>query len=161
MYMLGICFFVFLPFDDKKSFRPMLKACWVALFLFAFAFTAQTMLTTSAKFKLNAKDFVAEIGGNNVQYVGGSVWLASIVGSYGLNNPSVLFFMSPETNPWIDMKDIKSKGILVVDENLNSYNNYRNQYSKLPKAKTYVLKVKNMLGKEKEHNLYYGFITGE
>ena len=161
MYMLGICFFVFLPFDDKKSFRPMLKACWAALFLFAFAFAAQTMLTTSAKFKLNAKDFVAEIGGNNVQYVGGSVWLASIVGSYGLNNPSVLFFMSPETNPWIDMKDVKSKGILVVDENLNSYNNYRNQYPKLPKAKTYVLKVKNMLGKEKEHNLYYGFITGE
>ena len=114
MYMLGVCFFTWFPFDINKSFKPLLRTCWGALILFATAFALQVVFTTSAKFKINANDFVNHVKAKDFNYVGGSVWLASSVGSYAFNHPKVLFLMSPETNPWIDMNDVKEKGILVV-----------------------------------------------
>lgn len=161
MYMLGICFFAFLPFGIKKSFSVLIKACYGALILFALAFVLQCWLTTSAKFRLDAKDFTTQVSGNNYAYVGGSVWLASTVGSYAASHPRVLFLMDAKTNPWIDMQDVNHKGILVVDENLGNYKNYQKTFAKLPKPKVYLLKVKNILGKEKEYKLYYGTIAGE
>ena len=161
MYMLGICIFVWLPFSTEKTFKPLLKTCWGALFLFAVAFALQVIFTTSAKFKLNAADFVSSVNGNRYDYVGGSVWLASTVATYADNHPQVLFLMSPDTNPWIDMEKVNKKGILVVEENLNIYKNYQKTFAKLPQPEVYLLKVISPLGKVKEHKLYYGSIAGE
>lgn len=161
MYMTGICFFAFLPFDIKNSFSGLLKACYGALVLFAIAFMLQCLLTTSAKFRLDAKDFTSYVKGDSYAYVGGSVWLASTVGAYAASHPKVLFLMDEATNPWIDMADVKRKGILVVDENLSNYKNYQKTFANLPEPKVYLLKVKNILGKEKEYKVYYGTITGE
>ena len=161
MYMTGICFFTFLPFDIKKSFSGLLKSCYGALVLFALAFTLQCLLTTSAKFRLDAKDFTSYVKGDSYAYVGGSVWLASTVGAYAASHPKVLFLMDEATNPWIDMEAVNKKGILVVDENLWWYKNYQKIFANLPEPKVYLLKVKTIFGKEKEHKLYYGAIAGE
>ena len=161
MYLLGVCFFVYFPFDITKSYKPLLKSAYVALFLFAFAFVMQVLFTTSAKFKLNAADFTAAVKGESYEYVGGSVWLASTVGVYAHNHPKVLFLMSPNDNPWIDMTDVKEKGILVVTEDLWEYENYQKTFANLSKPEVYLLKAKNILGKEKQHKLYYGSIKGD
>jgi membrane protease YdiL (CAAX protease family) len=161
VYLLGVCFFVYFPFNISKSFKPMLKACYVALFLFASAFVLQVLFTTSAKFKLNALDFTNSVNVRNYEYVGGSVWLASTVGVYSSTKPQVLFLMSPNDNPWIDMDDVAKKGILVVTENLWEYENYQKNFTNLSKPEIYLLKVKNVFGKTKEHKLYYGSIAGE
>ncbi len=161
MYMLGICFFTWLPFSISKNYKSLLKACYGALILFALAFALQCGLTKSAKFNLNAADFTAHVKGNDYAYVGGSVWLASTVGAYASNHPNVLFLMDEKTNPWIDMADVKQKGILVVDENLWAYQNYQKTFANLPEPKVYLLQAKNILGKVKEHKLYYGVIAGE
>ena len=133
----------------------------LAIFLFAFAFVMQVLFTTSAKFKLNAYDFIKAINSQNYEYVGGSVWLASITGVYSPNHPDVLFLMSPKDNPWINMDDIRNKGILVVTEDLWEYENYQKTFANLPKPEVYLLKAKNILGKERQHKLYYGSIKGE
>ena len=161
MYMLGICFFTWLPFDVEKSFKPLLKTCWAALVLFSCAFALQVILTTSAKFKLDAKDFITHVKARDFEYVGGSVWLASTVGVYAPNHPNVLFLMSPKTNPWINMEDLNKKGMLVVEENLNVYKNYQKTFAKLTEPEVYLLTVKSPTGKIKEHKLYYGTIAGE
>ena len=161
MYLLGVCFFAYFPFDITKSFKPLLKACWGALFLFALVFVMQVIFTTSAKFKLNAHDFTNSVKAQNYEYVGGSVWLASTIGAYAQNHPQVLFLMSPKDNPWINMDDVKQKGILVVTENLWEYENYQKTFAKLSKPEVYLLKVTNPLGKTKEHKLYYGSIKGD
>ncbi len=161
LYMLGICFFTWLPFDDKKSFKPMLKACYGALILFAFAFTMQVLFTTSAKFKINAEEFTSQIAPQNIKYVGGSVWLASTVGVYSPAKPQVMFLMQEKENPWIDINDIKSKGILVIDENPIMYQNYQQMYPDLPDPEVYHLTVKTQSGKVKEYKIYYGTIAGE
>lgn len=161
LYMLGIAFFVWLPFDIRKTFRPLLKACYAALVLFAAAFLLQCLLTDSAKFRLDAADFTARVGGENYAYVGGSVWLASTVGVYAANHPAVLFLMSPASNPWIDMADVAAKGILVVEENPVAYQNYQKTFANLPEPEVYLLKATNILGQSREYKLYYGTITGE
>ena len=161
MYLLGVSFFVYFPFDITRSFKPMLKACYVALFLFAFAFVAQVLFTTSAKFKLKASDFTSAVKAQDYEYVGGSVWLASTLGLYSPKHPKVLFLMSPKDNPWINMEDVRKKGILVVTEDLWEYKKYQKTFAKLSKPEVYLLKVENILGKTKEHKLYYGSIAGE
>ena len=161
MYLLGVCFFVYFSFDISKSYKPLLKACWTALFLFAFVFVIQVLFTTSAKFKLEATDFTNHVKAQNYEYVGGSVWLASILGSYSSNHPKVLFLMSPKENPWINMEDVVKKGILVVTEDLWEYENYQKTFAKLSKPEVYLLKASNLFGKTKEHKLYYGSIKGE
>ena len=161
MYLLGVCFFAYFPFDIKKSYKPLLKTSYVALFLFAIAFVMQVLFTTSAKFKINANDFTSAVRGETYDYVGGSVWLASTVGVYAKNHPQVLFLMSPENNPWLNIKDVKQKGILVVTEDLWEYENYQKTFANLSKPEVYLLKAKNILGKEKQHKLYYGSIKGD
>lgn len=161
MYLLGVCFFVYFPFDIRKAYKPMLKACYTAMLLFALAFILQVIFTTSAKFKLNAPDFTSSIKAQNYEYVGGNVWLASTLGVYSPNHPKVLFLMSAKDNPWIDMNDVAQKGILVVSENLWEYKNYQKTFANLSKPEVYLLKVTNPFGKVKKHKLYYGSIKGE
>lgn len=161
MYLLGVCFFVYFPFNITKSYKILLKTSYIALFLFAFVFTMQVLFTTSAKFKINASDFTTAVKGENYEYVGGSVWLASTVGVYAHNHPKVLFLMSAKDNPWINMTDVKEKGVLVVTEDLWEYENYQKTFANLSKPEVYLLKAKNILGKEREHKLYYGSIKGD
>lgn len=161
MYMLGICFFAWFPFDDNKLFKPMLKSCWGALILFAFAFIMQVLFTTSAKFKINASEFTSQIAPANTKYVGGSVWLASTIGVYSEQKPEVMFLMQEKENPWINMSKLKSEGILVVDENPIMYQNYQKIFPNLPNPQVYHLTVKSLSGKVKKYNIYYGTITGE
>ena len=59
------------------------------------------------------------------------------------------------------MSNVKEKGILVVTENLWEYENYQKNFTNLSKPEIYLLKVKNISGKLREHKLYYGFIAGE
>ncbi len=161
MYMLGICFFTWLPFDIKPQYQALIRSCYGALLAFALAFCLQCLFTDSAKFNLDAKDFTSAVKGNNYAYVGGSVWLASTIGSYADNHPSVLFMMTPQTNPWIDMADVKKQGILVVEENLWTYRQYQKNFTNLPEPDIYLLKVETPTGKVKEYPLYYGTIAGE
>lgn len=161
IYLLGVCFFVYFPFDITKSYKTLIKTCYSALFLFAFVFLLQIVFTTSAKFKLNARDFISYVKADNYEYVGGSVWLASTIGVYSKNHPKVLYLMSPKDNPWINMTDVKQKGILVVSEDLWEYENYQKNFTNLSKPEIYLLKTTNPFGKTKEHKLYYGSITGE
>lgn len=161
LYMLGTGLFIWFPFDIAKSYKLLLKACYGALYLFAFAFALQVAFTTSAKFKINAADFTAKVGAEKFDYAGGSVWLASTVGSYAANHPQILYFMTPETNPWIDMNDFETKGALVVEENPAIYRAYQQRFSKLSEPQVYDLNVTTPSGKTKQHKLYYGIIAGE
>ena len=106
-------------------------------------------------------EFTSQIAPQNIKYVGGSVWLASTVGVYSPAKPQVMFLMHEKENPWIDINDIKSKGILVIDENPIMYQNYQKIFPNLPNPQVYVLTVKSLSGKVKKYNIYYGTITGE
>ena len=161
LYMLSIIWFVFLPFDITKVKKLLLISAYGLLALFSISFALQCLLTLSPKFNLNAQDFVQKVGGNNIEYAGGSIWLASTIGAYGAGNPKVIFEMNPLSNPWIDMKDALSKGILVVEENLGSYEAHRNLFPQLPNAEVYTLLSRNMLGKIKEYQIYYGYLSGD
>lgn len=161
LYMLTIMWLVWFPFDASKVQKKLVVTAYGLMILFGTAYILQCLITTSPKFNLKARDFVSSVGGNNVQYVGGNVWLASIIGVYGKDNPSVIFEMREENNPWIDMKDALSKGVLVVEENLAAYNIQRDKFPKLPEAEVYNLTTDNIAGKTKEYQIYYGQISGE
>lgn len=161
LYMLTIIWMVYLPFAIGKNKIKLIGAAYGLLILFATAFSLQCLTTLSPKFNLNARDFVNSVDKQKAEYVGGSVWLASIVGAYANNLPQVVFGMNFENNPWIDQTKARQRGILVVEENLDAYNAHRTQYAKLPQAKVYNLTARNIWGKEKEYNLYYGFLWGE
>jgi hypothetical protein len=129
--------------------------------LFALVFFIQTLLTLSPKYNLDAQKLVRELNGNNIDYVGGNIWLASIIGSYSNSNPQVMFDMSAKTNPWIDIDDIKQKGALVVEESLAAYENHKEEFTNLEPAKEYIITSSNILGKTKKHTVYYGNLKGE
>ena len=161
LYMLGIAFLIWFPVNVKQCQKQMITACYGALIVFVLAFVGQNLGTTSAKFKLNATDFVKAVDVENFDYVGGSVWLASTAGVYSLNHPQVLYLMNETQNPWIDMEDVRKKGILVVEEELSSYRLYQQQFKNLSEPKIYDLIVTTPFGKQKHYSLYYGTIAGE
>ncbi|MCQ2741280.1 MAG: hypothetical protein MJ210_04095, partial [Alphaproteobacteria bacterium] len=161
LYMLGIAFLIWFPVNIKQCQKQMITACYGALIVFVLAFVGQNLGTTSAKFKLNATDFVKAVNVENFDYVGGSVWLASTAGVYSLNHPQVLYLMNETQNPWIDMENVRKKGILVVDEELSSYRLYQQQFKNLSEPKIYDLIVTTPYGKQKHYSLYYGTIAGE
>ena len=161
LYMLTIIWLVFLPFDVVKIKNKLLSAGYALLVLFATAFTLQCVTTLSPKFNLNAIDLAKNTGADKAQYVGGSVWLSSILGVYASSHPQVIFELNPAANPWIDMNDVLKKGFLVVEENLDVYNAHRTIYPLLEDAKIYKLTARNIWGKTKEYTLYYGNLSGE
>lgn len=161
LYMLTIIWMVWWPFDVSKIKKQLLIAAYGIMFLFGAAFVGQCLLTLSPKFNLDAYDFVQTVDSDNTQYVGGNIWLASTIGVYGKSNPQVVFEMKPENNPWIDIDSVLNQGVLVVEEDLNVYNEHRMQYPKLPEAQVYSLVARNIFGKEKEYKIYYGHLSGE
>ena len=161
LYMLNIIWMVYLPFDTSKIKKKLLVAAYGLMLLFALAFTLQCVTTLSAKFKLNAYDFVNQVAPNATQYVGGNIWLASIIGSYHHNNPQVVFELNFANNPWINKQDALTQGVLVIEEDINVYNAHKAEYPQLKKAKIYNLTTHNLWGKTKEYNFYYGYLAGE
>ncbi len=161
LYMLTIIWSVYLPFSISQIRTKLLITAYALMFVFAIAFSLQCLATLSAKFNLNAEDFVARVDENNTQYVAGNIWLASTVGAYSPNHPQVVFELNFANNPWIDMKDALKKGILVVEENLSVYKSHQADYPQLKDAKVYKLNARNIFGKTKEYNFYYGILSGE
>lgn len=161
LYMLTIIILIYLPFDVAKLKKQLLKTAYGLMILFGLAFSLQCQMTLSPKFNLNASDFVEKVAGADIKYVGGNVWLASIIGVYNPQNPAVVFEMNPHNNPWIDMNDALAKGIWVVEENLSAYNAHQSAYPGLSPAETYSFTADNILGQQKEYKFYYGQVTGE
>lgn len=161
LYALTIIWFVWFNFDETKYFAKIKQISYYLMSLFALVFFIQTLLTLSPKYNLDAQKLVRELNGNNIDYVGGNIWLASIIGSYSNSNPQVMFDMSAKTNPWIDIDDIKQKGALVVEESLAAYENHKEEFTNLEPAKEYIITSSNILGKTKKHTIYYGNLKGE
>ena len=153
-YMLGICYMVWLPFKVNEG--KVMRTAYGLLGAFSLVFAAQTELTLSAKFNLDAKDFVRNVGGDEAKYVGGSVWLASILGVYGSAAPEVIFEMDADINPWIDINKAKREGILAVEECRAAYAAHRRDFADLPEPMEYVWQAKNIWGQTKEYRFFYG-----
>ena len=161
LYMLTIILFVWKPFNISKVRKFLLAASYGLMLLFALVFALQCLTTLSPKFNLKAQDFTNHLSSSDVKYVGGSIWLASTIGVYNQSNPQVFFEMNPSFNPWIRKDDIIKYGALVVAENINTYNQYRQEFSELETAKVYMIKSRNIFGKQKEYPVYYGYLAGD
>ena len=161
LYLFGLVFMIYFPFQVEKSKRLIWSSCYAFMGLYALIFIGMMLCSTSAKYGLKAKEFTQAVEANKYDYVGGSVWLASTLSVYASHHPQVLFFMDPKQNPWINMEDVKQKGILVMEEELSTYQLHQQKIKNLPAPKIYDLVVKTQLGKEVHYPLYYGAIVGE
>lgn len=58
--------------------------------------------------------FHAATGGKRLRYVVGSMWLAGNVAHYSPDQPHVMIDGLPRRSPWIDLKDMRAKGAVLV-----------------------------------------------
>ena len=161
LYLFGLVFMTYFPFHVHKLKWLIWGVGYVFMGLYALIFIGMMCCSTSAKYGLNAKDLTQALGTEKYDYVGGSVWLASTLSVYASHHPQVLFFMEPKQNPWINMEDVKQKGILVVEEELSTYQWHQEKIKNLPEPKIYDLVIKTQFGKEVHYPLYYGEIVGD
>lgn len=52
--------------------------------------------------------------GTDLAYVAGDMWSAANVAIHAPGRPSMFYLHDPELSPWIDLKDVQQKGVMLV-----------------------------------------------
>lgn len=162
LFMWGIALVYFYPL--KYSIKlPFAMFCWITLF--AIGYAVQCLLTTSPRFVTNVKSFASvmeqkwqERTDRPLEYVGADVWYADILALYGSSEIKPMFWMKPKSNPWFNGKDFEQKGALVIANNEQEYNIYRQMYGKdITPPQKMIVEYKNYFDKTKTKEVIYGF----
>lgn len=166
LFMTGTALFYFFPmlWNEHKEKMFVTVIASVSL-LFAVAYIAQSVLTTSVRFRTPVKKVAAELvqkyeqtKNKTLNYVGGNVWYANMVALYAGKEIKPMIWLSPKNNPWFDAADFEQDGALVVAENYDEYAAYRRQYrQKIGEPHIIRLELKNYFGKTKVKEVFYGF----
>lgn len=162
LFMWGTALVYFYPVKFNKKL-PVVMAGWVTLF--AFAYALQCLLTTSPRFTTDVKNFAAameqkwqEKTGKKLEYVASDVWYADMLSLYASHEIKPMIWMNPKSNPWLDAKDFKQKGALVIANDKWEYDNYRKIYGKdVSEPKKMTVEFKNYFAKTKVKEVFYGF----
>lgn len=169
LYLLGILLFTFYPFKLSDAlYKKMIRSVYVVMFLLAAADMSIIMFNKSEKINFDGPAFANDMSEawkkytkTDLKYVGGEIWYISNVSLYGKGNPKPVAEMIPEHNPWLDQKDIKEKGVLVIFPDRYGFQKLREKYKNMSLPFEYKLEFKNCLGKVKKKTIYYGFLKPE
>lgn len=166
LYLTGILLVMFLPqkiteMRALKLFNTM--AAWS--FVFACAYGAQCLLTTSVRFRTDCPQLVeqleekwAEHTDRPLEYVASDVWYADMFALYGSHEIKPMIWMNPQSNPWFSAEDFAQKGAVIVTTNLPEYEGYIKKYgSAVSEPVRMEFTVRNYFGRTKTQELFYGF----
>ena len=161
LYMLTIMLFVCFP---RLLIKPVYIIRNVYIFMVIMALVAAGIYlgTSSYRVWLNGKAFADEMQKvwyeenpeKPFAYVGGDIWLTSIVSLYADDRP-VAVAVKPDNVPWLSMEDIFAKGALVLafsEEECKLFSQYAEVQKKFP------LKSTNYFGKTKEKDAFICFL---
>lgn len=170
LYLLGIILFSFFKAEiTPRVFYRIRLAIYGLMLIFAIIYSSVLLLNSSPKYNLDTKEFAAQNTkiwqshtSTPLKYVMGDVWLASIMALKSKDKPTPVIWGTPSRNPWVDKKDFKKSGALILAESPNEYANYANQYEKsITSPQKMIYEFKSRLGKTRNKNIYYGFYKGE
>ena len=166
LFMWGIALVYFYPLNVSDALQrklPLIMGIWISLF--ALGYGIQCLLTTSPRFTTNVKEFARLMEqkwrkhtGKPLEYVGSNVWYADILALYGSKEIKPMIWMKPKSNPWFDADDFKQKGALIIANNEDEYNHYREMYGKdITPPQKMTVEFKNYFAKTKVKEVLYGF----
>lgn len=170
LFMAGIALFYFFPMRWNEHREKMfVTTVGCVSVLFAAAYIAQSLLTTSIRFQTPVEKVASELvqkyeqtTNRTPRYVGGNVWYADMVALYADKEIKPMIWLSPKNNPWLDAADFEQNGALVVAESADEYAAYQKQYrQKISEPHIIQLELKNYFGKTKIKEVFYGFYAPE
>lgn len=170
LFMTGIALFYFFPMLwNAYREKIYVTVMGIVSVLFAAAYIAQSLLTTSIRFQTPVEKVAAELvqkyelaTNKTPRYVGGNVWYADMVALYAGKEIKPMIWLSPKNNPWFDSADFEQNGALVVAEHEDEYKAYMKQFPhKITSPQTIKLELKNYFGKTKVKEMFYGFYEPE
>lgn len=170
LYMLGIVLFSFFNVSlNNQLFQKFVKRIYLIMGVLASIYLCVLLFTTSPKYNIDGKQFAAEYTkvwkertAHPLKYVIGGVWLTSTMVLESQDKPTPVIGGATNNNPWVDVADFQKNGALVLAENNDEYDNYESIYSnKITPRTEVVLEFKNIMGKIKRKQIYYGFYKGE
>ena len=168
LFAWGICAFYFFPrvwtLKQCQKFSLVMLGWSLAL---ALGYAGQCLFSPSERFHSNCPKIVSDLvvrytqaTGKPLEYVGGNIWFSDMVALYGSAKPMI--WMKPVSNPWLDEKDFKAKGALVVAENVAEYQGFKAKYGEsITEPETIEMIYKSPLGKKKKKTLVWGIYKGE
>lgn len=166
LFTVGIMLFYFLPFhcgvcQQRRFYKTM--AVWTMLF--AIAYGAQCIITTSQRYQTDVKAVAVEFAQKwaehtekPLQYVGADVWFGDIMALYGAHEIKPMIWLSPKNNPWFDKADFEKSGALLIATSAGEYAEYQQMYGAMVSApQILTLEFKNYFGKTATKDILYGF----
>lgn len=166
LFMWGTALFYFIPTaENEKNVRKLLNVMFVWVSLFAVAYGAQCLLTTSQRYQTKVEQTAqmfeqkwAEHTDKPLEYVGADVWFGDIMALYGTKEIKPMIWMKPQNNPWFDKADFEKSGALLIATDDWEYAQYKKMYGKaVSKPLKTTLEFKNYFGKTKTKEVWYGF----
>lgn len=166
-FLVGLMLVYFWPakINEAKAGRySLIMAGWSLLF--AFAYGAQCLLTTSERFRSDCPTMVKMLeqkwtertGGQKLEYIGSDVWFANMFTLYADHDVKPMIWLNPNNNPWFDAADFEEKGAFVVAANYNEYMKYKDKFGdKLTFPQNIKVAYSNFFGKVKVRDIFYGF----
>ncbi len=164
LYMLTVILFTSFPRLVVKPARAIVNV-YVIMGIMAIIAAGIYLGTSSHKVWLDGKGFAADMqdvwhkqfNERPFAYVGGDIWLASLVSLYAEDRP-VAVAVSPENNPWLFTEDIFAKGALVLIFYPDECKNFSDSAEEPQK---FSLKSTNYFGKTKERDIWICFLKGK
>ncbi|MBR6356099.1 MAG: glycosyltransferase family 39 protein [Alphaproteobacteria bacterium] len=165
LFMWGTALFYFLPFKiDEKIASRFLNVMFVWVTLFALAYGAQCLVTTSQRYRTDVQAMArmfelkwAKKTDMPLKYVAADVWFGDIMALYASHEIKPMIWMSPKNNPWFSQADFEQSGALLIATDGGEYANYRARYgAAVSTPQKMTLEFKNYFGKTKTKEILYG-----
>ena len=166
LFMWGTALFYYVPLElSAKDANKFMNAMVVWVALFALAYGAQCLLTTSMRYRTDVKAVAAEFAQKwaehttrPLKYVGADVWFGDIMALYAAHEIKPMIWLQPKSNPWFDKQDFEQSGALLIANDSGEYARYQKLYGRAVSApQKLTLEFKNYFGKTKSKEVIYGF----
>ncbi len=166
LFMWGTALFYYAPIKvDAQIAKHFLQVMTVWVVLFAIAYGAQCLLTTSQRYQTDVRAVAAEFEqkwaehtAKPLQYVGADVWFGDIMALYGSHEIKPMIWMSPKNNPWFDKADFENAGALLIATSQGEYAQYQQMYgAAVSTPQILPLEFKNYFGKTERKEILFGF----
>lgn len=167
--LLPIFLMLCLPEIKEHLFKKMVG------FIFAFMFLQVFVLSLTGSIHISKKaNFPAEKFGQDIQaywnakvntpleFVGGDIWLTANAYLFTKDKPRVLTHLDPKQAPWIDMHQVQKKGMFILAQSYEEFQQYKNDFFKtLPDPFEIDIILENKWGKRKKLTYFGGIIPPE